>query len=205
MDNTQEHWNHIYQTKQPDQVSWYAPHLDRSLALITKAAPEQSANIIDVGAGESTLVDDLLDKGYTNVSVLDLSEAALSVAKNRLGQRKDLVRWYVGDVTATPLPERYFDVWHDRAVFHFLTEPAQRAAYVSQVMKSVKRGGYVIVATFGPNGPLSCSGLDIVRYSPTELHQQFGDQFQMVGHDQENHVTPFGTVQQFVYCYCRLA
>jgi SAM-dependent methyltransferase len=171
----QAYWNQIYKTKQPDQVSWYAPHLARSLALIKQVARNKDLRIFDVGSGESTFVDDLLADGYTAVSVLDISEVALSVAQARLGVRIALVNWYVGDVTTMSLPENHVDVWHDRAVFHFLTDPLQKALYVNQVMKSVKPGGYVIVAAFGPYGPPQCSGLDIVRYSPVELQRQFGD------------------------------
>jgi len=204
MENAQQYWDRIYQTKQPDQVSWYAAHLNRSLGLITAAAPDTNARVIDVGAGESTLVDDLLERGYSAVSVLDLSEAALAVTKARLHSRAAQVTWYVGDVTRTALPEGAFDVWHDRAVFHFLVDPADRAAYVAQVMRSVKPGGHVIVATFGPAGPLSCSGLDTVRYSADELHGQFGTQFRLLDHSTEEHVTPWGAMQQFTYCYCRV-
>jgi SAM-dependent methyltransferase len=199
-----EHWDHIYQTKRAEEVSWYAPHLNRSLSFIAEAAPDKSARIIDVGGGESTLVDDLLDQGYTAVSVLDISPAALSAVQARLGARKSAVNWLVGDAAAVALPEQHFDVWHDRAVFHFLTEPGQRAAYVAQVKKSVKHGGHVIVATFGPNGPLKCSGLDVVRYSHDALHAQFGSAFELIRHAEENHLTPSGVVQQFVYCYFRL-
>lgn len=199
-----EHWNNVYQSKKPDEVSWYAVHLERSLALITSAAPDKNARIIDVGAGESTLVDDLIDRQYCKVSVLDISEAALSVTKARLGARAQGVRWYAGDVTEFPLPEAHFDVWHDRAVFHFLTDRAARTAYVDQVRRSVRRGGHVIVATFGPDGPTKCSGLDVVRYHASELHEQFGGSFELVEHTEEEHMTPWGTMQQFVYCYCRL-
>ena len=203
--SAQKHWDHVYETKQPDEVSWYSPHLEHSLKLISEATNHNKvAQICDVGAGESTLVDDLLEQGYTNLSALDISDAALAVTKKRLGKRKDLVTWYVGDITSIALPEAHFDVWHDRAVFHFLTEPEQRAAYVEQVKKSVKHGGRVIVAAFGPNGPLKCSGLDVVRYDSKSLHGQFGRSFELVEHTEENHITPWGTVQQFVYCYCKL-
>ncbi|MDB5854771.1 MAG: Methyltransferase type 12, partial [Herminiimonas sp.] len=162
-----EHWNRIYETKRPDQLSWYAPHLYRSLSLVEQAAPPKNASIIDVGGGESTLVDDLLDHGYSDVSVLDISEAALCVARSRLGARSAAVKWIAGDITSIPLPANGFGVWHDRAVFHFLTDPEQRAAYVRQVKSAVRPGGHVIVATFGLDGPLQCSGLDVVRYGPT--------------------------------------
>lgn len=188
--SAQKHWDHVYQTKQPDEVSWYSPHLEHSFKLISEATHDKAAQICDVGAGESTLVDDLLSQGYTNISALDISDAALAVTKNRLGARKDLVTWYVGDITSITLPEAHFDLWHDRAVFHFLTESDQRAAYIAQVMKSVKHGGHVIVGAFGPNGPLKCSGLDVVRYDPNSLHGQFGSSFALIEHTEENHITP---------------
>lgn len=205
METAQHHWNRVYSTRQPDQVSWYAEHLSRSLEFISAAAPDLGARIIDVGAGESTLVDDLLDAGYRNISLLDLSDAALAATRNRLQERQHGLACHVGDVTTLDLSEAHFDVWHDRAVFHFLTDPADRAAYVAQVRRAVKPGGHVIVATFGPAGPLSCSGLDTVRYSADELHGQFGPQFQLLRHELEDHVTPWGTQQQFTYCYCRIA
>lgn len=200
-----EHWNQVYRTKKPDEVSWYAPHLQRSLELVMRAAPSLDANIIDAGGGESTLVDDLLDSGYRHVSVLDISEAALTVAQERLGGRKESVTWLAGDILSTKLSEHVYDVWHDRAVFHFLTEPEQRAAYIRQVRKAVRHGGHVIIATFGPNGPLQCSGLDVARYDADTLHAQFGAGFELVTRAEENHPTPFGTFQQFMYCYCKYA
>lgn len=202
---SKEHWNQVYITKAPTEVSWYAPHLERSLELVVQSTPDKDAHIIDIGGGEATLVDDLLDLGYTRVKVLDISEAALAVAQNRLGSRKSTVDWIAGDILSVKLPENTYHVWHDRAVFHFLTDPIQRAIYVQQVKKSMKSGGYVIVATFGPHGPLQCSGLDVVRYDANELHAQFGGSFQLIRHAEEHHSTPFGTIQQFVYCYCKYA
>lgn len=204
METSHQHWERVYRTRQPDQVSWYAAHLNQSLELISAAAPSTKCSIIDVGGGESTLVDDLLHVGYLDVNVLDLSDTALSVTKARLQQRQHEVTWLVGDVTTVDLPEAHFDVWHDRAVFHFLTSQADRDAYVAQVRRCVKPGGYVIVATFGPAGPLSCSGLDTVRYSADELHSQFGSHFHLLKHTTEDHVTPWGSNQQFTYCYCRM-
>jgi ubiquinone/menaquinone biosynthesis C-methylase UbiE len=168
------------------------------------ANKDRAAKIIDVGGGESTLVDDLLAVGYRDITVLDLSDIALRVAKERLGARGASVRWLHGDVTTYPLVKQTFDIWHDRAVFHFLTEEADRVAYVRQVEHAVKVGGHVIVATFGPKGPLKCSGLDVMRYDPDALHGEFGHTFKLVDHLTEDHKTPGGTVQQFIYCYCRL-
>jgi 2-polyprenyl-3-methyl-5-hydroxy-6-metoxy-1,4-benzoquinol methylase len=198
------HWEKIYGTKAPDAVSWYRPHLEISLELIQRAAPGRSASIIDVGGGESTLVDDLLAQGYQNITVLDVSETAIEATRKRLGAVSAQVHWLVADITEAHLEPGAYDVWHDRAVFHFLTAPEARAAYVRQVAKAVKPGGYVIVSTFGPEGPTKCSGLDVVRYDAESLHQEFGVHFRLLDSSQELHRTPFGTTQQFLYCLCRI-
>lgn len=198
------HWEKIYSTKAPDQVSWYRPHLETSLALIKRAAENRTASIIDVGGGESTLVDDLLEDGFQSVTVLDVSQAAIEVNKERLGERARRVHWIVADITQVALEPGVYDVWHDRAVFHFLTAQEQRTAYVHQVARSVRSSGHVIVSTFGPEGPTKCSGLDVVRYDPDSLHDEFGSRFRLVESSKEKHQTPFGTTQQFLYCYCRV-
>jgi 2-polyprenyl-3-methyl-5-hydroxy-6-metoxy-1,4-benzoquinol methylase len=203
--DSRSHWDKVYQSKQPTEVSWYRPHLEISLRLIEEAASNLEAHIIDVGAGESTLVDDLLDRGYRNLCAMDLSSTALDVAKVRLGGRADKVSWLCGDVTTFAFAPRQFDVWHDRAVFHFLTDSRDRAAYVRQVAHAVKPGGHVIVATFGPEGPTKCSGLEVIRYSPDSLHREFGASFQLLQHRTELHRTPAGSVQQFTYCYCNIS
>jgi len=197
----QQHWETIYSNKAVDQVSWFQPHAASSLRLIEGCA-DKNANIIDVGGGASVLVDGLLDAGYRNLSVLDLAESALAVSRARLGTRAQSVQWIAADITRAELPAARYDVWHDRAVFHFLTDPADRARYVEQVRKSVKPGGHVIVAAFGPGGPLQCSGLDVVRYAPDALHGAFGAPFRLLGHETEIHHTPSGQEQEFVYCYC---
>lgn len=202
--DSKAHWEKVYRTKAADAVSWYRPHLEKSLALIRRAADDLSAAIVDVGGGESTLVDDLLAAGYRDVTVLDISARAIEVAKNRLGGNAERVTWLAADITEVELPEHRYDVWHDRAVFHFLTEPRQRAAYVRQVARSVKPGGHVIVATFGPEGPQKCSGLDVVRYDADALHDEFGTRFRLEESLTELHETPFGTTQQFVYCLCKM-
>lgn len=198
------HWEKVYRTKQPEEVSWYSPHLEKSLELIEAAAPERDARIIDVGGGESTLVDDLLARGYRQLTVLDVSPTALAVAKKRLGVNASKVNWLCGDVTTTVLAGQPYDVWHDRAVFHFLTSAEDRAAYVRQVAHAVRTGGHVIIATFGPEGPATCSGLDVMRYDPGALHDEFGPGFRLVKHLEELHHTPTGSIQQFVYCYCNV-
>ena len=203
--NAKSHWEKVYRTKRPNEVSWYRPHLDVSLQLIEEAAPNRAAQIVDVGAGESTLVDDLLARGYHNLTVLDVSSTALLVAKERLGANAQKVNWVCDDVTSFVFPRHEYDVWHDRAVFHFLTESEDRAAYVSQVAQAVKPGGHVIVATFGPEGPTTCSGLNIIRYDPDTLHSEFGASFRLVKHLTELHRTPAGSTQQFTYCYCNIS
>lgn len=200
----QDHWERVYQTKAPEAVSWYRQHLEKSMELIRRAAADHTAQIIDVGGGESTLVDDLLNAGYHNLSILDISETALQVARQRIGEKASHVQWIAADITEVDLPEKKYDVWHDRAVFHFLTQPEQRAAYVRQVARSVKTGGTVIVATFGPDGPESCSGLPTVKYDADSLHDEFGASFKLIESQTEEHNTPFGTTQQFLYCYCRV-
>lgn len=200
--NAKDHWETVYQNKPADTVSWFQPHAQQSLDLIRRIAGDQASRVIDVGGGASTLVDDLLAQTPMNVSVLDISNAALDVARERLGRQAGQVQWIVGDITQVALPEQAYDIWHDRAVFHFLTEPAQRAAYVEQVRRAVRPGGHVIVAAFGPDGPTQCSGLPVVRYAPESLHAQFGEAFQLLEHLSEAHHTPAGSIQQFVYCHC---
>lgn len=198
-----QHWEQVYTTKASDAVSWFQEHADQSLRMIHHTGLGKNAAIIDVGGGASTLVDDLVAEGYTDVTVIDLSPTALAVAKQRLGPHSSVVHWIEGDITRVESPIHHFDIWHDRAVFHFLTEPADRNAYVAQVMNSVRPGGHVIVATFAEDGPEKCSGLSVMRYQPESLHAEFGDAFRLVNHEKEAHHTPFGTVQQFIYCYCR--
>jgi len=198
------HWEGVYGRKKADEVSWYRPHLERSLEFIDRALLPRDAHILDVGAGASTLVDDLLDRGFSNVSVLDLSAAALEVAKRRLGARAERVRWLVGDIARFELPVAAFDFWHDRAVFHFLREEEDRCRYVAAVRRALKPGGHIVVATFGPGGPERCRGLEVSRYDADSLHDEFGTEFAKVASATELHRTPSGGTQEFVYCFCRL-
>ena len=202
--SSKEHWDSVYRTRGSEQVSWYQPHLDRSLAFLEATGLGRDARVIDVGGGASTFVDDLLNRGYTNVTVLDLSAAALDVAKGRLGSRASQVKWICADVTDPQLPSEAYDFWHDRAVFHFLREPAARARYVSAVRRMLKPGGHIVVATFGPHGPEKCSGLDVMHFTPEALHAEFGPEFARLSDAVEMHTTPWGSEQEFVYCYCRL-
>ena len=200
---SKEHWEQVYTTKGANSVSWFQEHAQQSLQLIRQTGVQKDAGIIDVGGGASTLVDDLLADGYSNVAVLDLSEAALAAAKQRLGGRAQQVSWLVGDITQVNLPRHAYAVWHDRAVFHFLTTAEEREAYVRAVLRAVRPGGHVIVATFAEDGPERCSGLPVVRYSADGLHAQFGAPFTLLRHEREEHHTPAGAVQKFIYCMCR--
>jgi 2-polyprenyl-3-methyl-5-hydroxy-6-metoxy-1,4-benzoquinol methylase len=203
MDKPYEHWEQVYQTKPADAVSWFQEHATRSLEIIRSIGATSDAKILDAGGGSSILVDDLLTGRFKHVSVLDLSASALEVARRRLGSLGQNVTWITGDILTVELPEQTYDIWHDRAVFHFLTDPADRMAYVRQVMKSVKPGGHVIVATFAPDGPEQCSGLPVARYDPDQLHDEFGPSFELLEHSSEEHKTPWGSVQHFIYCHCR--
>jgi SAM-dependent methyltransferase len=188
--------------KAPDQVSWFRPHLKTSLSFIERSALSRSARVIDVGGGESTLVDDLLARGFGNLTVLDISQTAIDVTKARLDVLADRVTWLLADVTTTDLPSNAYDIWHDRAVFHFLTTSPDRAYYVERVKQSVRTGGYVIIGAFGPEGPTKCSGLDVQRYDTDSLHGEFGNRFRLIDSIKELHQTPFGGTQQFLYCFC---
>lgn len=200
-----DHWEGVYRGKQASEVSWYQPEAKVSLELIRKVAPDLNAEVIDVGGGASTLADGLLDAGYRHVTVLDIAGASLAIARNRLGERASNVAWVETDILTTGLPGGGYDVWHDRAVFHFLTDPADRARYVEKTRESVKPGGHVIVASFAPDGPTKCSGLEVVRYSPDTMHAQFGEGFRLLDSVREEHHTPSGTTQAFVYCLCRVS
>jgi 2-polyprenyl-3-methyl-5-hydroxy-6-metoxy-1,4-benzoquinol methylase len=194
------HWESVYTAKEPEEVSWYRPHLDTSLALIERVAPGRSATIIDVGAGASTLIDDLVRRGHTNITALDISETALYATKQRLGPAAAQIQWLTADVCEADLLVDYYDLWHDRAVFHFLTLPEQRASYVARAAASVKRNGHVIIGTFGPEGPRRCSGLDTARYDAAALEDAFGNQFGLTESRIEWQTTPSSGQQQFLYC-----
>lgn len=197
------HWEQVYRTKQPDQVSWFQAEARLSRELIERMAPARDSRIIDIGGGASTLVDGLVASGYHAITVLDIAPAALALAQSRLGAAADTVQWRADDVLRAEFPRHGYDVWHDRAVFHFLTDPADRARYVAQVRYAVRPGGTVIVATFAEDGPLRCSGLEVARYSPEALHAAFGAGFTVVERHRELHTTPSGATQAFTYCVCR--
>ena len=198
--DSQAHWDYVYQTKSPDQTSWYQPHLQTSLDWISTAVSDRSASIIDVGGGESTLADDLLALGYLNVTVLDIAEAAIAKSRHRLGSAADAINWLVADITTATLPPRTYDLWHDRAVFHFLTDPAQRRSYARQLASSLRPAGHAVIACFGPGGPQKCSGLATTRYDSDSLLHELGSDFRIARSALVDHQTPFGTTQQFLYC-----
>ena len=198
-----EHWERVYQTKRTDEVSWFRPHLETSLELIRETDVPPDSPIIDVGGGASTLADDLLAAGYSDLTVLDLSTAALDVVRARLGPRASNLKLICADITTAVFPAGCFRVWHDRAVFHFLTDVTDRDRYISQVRRAVVPGGHVIVGTFGPEGPQRCSGLPTARYDAETLHAVFGAEFELLDRREERHLTPAGVSQQFTYCLCR--
>ncbi len=193
-----QHWEHVYAEKAPDEVSWFQAVPEVSLDLIERHLPDRMAPLIDVGAGASTLVDHLLERGYRNLTVLDIAARALAEARTRLGERADAVRWVEGDITCCTLPGEYA-LWHDRAVFHFLTDPADRAAYVAQLRRHLTPGGVVVIAAFSPEGPTMCSGLPIVQYDADRLAGELGEGFRHLESRQEAHRTPAGKIQQFGY------
>lgn len=197
------HWETIYKTKSAKDVSWFQPEARLSLELIRRVVPNRKAVMLDVGGGASTLVDGLLQSGYGAITVLDLSSAALAQARERLGPLAAQVAWHEADVLEARLPRASIDVWHDRAVFHFLTDAASRRRYVEQVRHAVRPGGHVLVATFAHDGPTQCSGLEVARYTPDALHDEFGDAFCLLNSTREEHTTPWGAKQAFVYCLCR--
>ncbi len=202
--NRQQHWNHVYTHKAADSVSWYQPRAERSLALLIRAlVPDTSRSVIDVGAGASVLADDLLAAGYRDLTLLDLSEHALAAVRERLGESGGSIRWIVGDVTdSQPLPQTY-NVWHDRAVFHFLVDPRARDRYRHKLLDSLKPGGVAIIATFDENGPAQCSDLPVQRYTPDALKATFEPALVCEGAARETHVTPAGNRQSFVYGWFR--
>jgi SAM-dependent methyltransferase len=193
-----EHWDRAYETKGPQDVSWYQARPELSLSMIATSRLKKDAAIIDIGGGASTLVDHLLEEGYTNLTVLDVSPVALAHAQRRLGERASRVRWIEADATGFAPPVRY-SLWHDRAAFHFLTSPTDRLAYVNSLKRALEPGGTVILATFAADGPTRCSGLDVTRYDETALARVMSPDFRLVDSSSETHVTPWGAQQKFAY------
>lgn len=195
----QQHWQNVYQTKAPDAVSWYRPHLEVSLALLERAGLSAGSRLIDIGGGASTLVDDLLARGPRHITVLDVSAEALAIARRRLGARECDVTWLAADVLDAGLEPGGFDLWHDRAVFHFLTDSADATRYAVQAAAAVRSGGFAVIGGFAPDGPEKCSGLPVARRSAEDIATIMGPAFRLVEKREQKHVTPGGAIQSFAY------
>lgn len=193
------HWESVYRTKDSTSVSWFKQHLDVSLRLLKQAGINTQSRVIDVGAGASTLVDDLLDLGIRNITALDLSAESLEIAKRRLGARATSIRWIIGDAARVVLNPGDIDYWHDRAVLHFLVNPVDAAAYVRNAERAVALGGYAVIGCFASDGPEECSGLPVLRRDPEDIASLFGTAFRLIESDKEQHSTPSGNAQSFAY------
>lgn len=194
-----QHWNTIYQSKNENEVSWYQEYPKTSIELIKELNLPLSAHIIDIGGGESHLVDVLLEMGYTNISVLDISETALQKNQNRLGEKSKLVNWIATDITEF-IPRQKYDLWHDRAAFHFLTAEENVKKYVSIAERTITQDGFLIMGTFSDNGPTKCSGLDTKQYTEESLKKVFERSFELKSFKYLDHSTPFNTIQNFLFC-----
>ncbi len=199
MTSAQQHWDTIYSTKAEDEVSWFQEYPKTSMAFLKNFQLPLTANIIDIGGGDSCFVDALLEIGYQNIWMLDISGAAIEKTKKRLGQKANRVHWIVADVTEF-IPPVQFDFWHDRAAFHFLTTEEKIYQYVSLAEDAIKKNGYLVLGTFSEDGPEKCSGLQIKQYSETSMAARFELEFSRIKCVVEDHVTPFNTVQNFLYC-----
>ena len=200
--NRKTHWENIYQTKELKDVSWYQPTPETSLDFFRQFNVPTTAKVIDVGGGDSFLVDHLLDLGYQDISVLDISAAAIDRAKQRLGDKAKKVNWIVADV-ATYKPTQQYDVWHDRAAFHFLTEENEISDYLEAACESIKAAGILVIGTFSDQGPKKCSGIEIKQYSEATMSDRFQDFFEKIKCVRVDHKTPFDTIQNFVFCSFR--
>ncbi len=199
----QKQWDRVYEINSEEQVGWFRPHLETSLRWIKFWCLSRDSRIIDVGGGASTLIDDLTDEGFHSITVLDLSKKALELARKRLGERGEVITWIVGDITSITLPSSYYDMWHDRAVFHFLITPKQRQLYKRNLLTALKPGGDLVLAVFAPEAPPRCSGLPVERYTALELENIFGPEFELQKHLKEVHTTPGGVEQMYLYCHFR--
>ena len=200
----QAHWENVYTTKGEKEVSWFQENPAPSLELIALTGLPEDADIIDIGGGASRLVDELLARKFCRLTVLDLSGAALGAAKNRLGDSGAGVQWVIADVTKWE-PTQTYDLWHDRAAFHFLTDQADQSAYVDRLKRAVKPGGHIIIGTFAPEGPERCSGLPIVRHDADTLSRILGSDFALIDTRRHDHATPWGAVQRFQFSTFRRA
>jgi 2-polyprenyl-3-methyl-5-hydroxy-6-metoxy-1,4-benzoquinol methylase len=197
-DNGKRHWNNVYAGKKPEELSWFQQDSTFSIKIIASIAQDRNAAIIDVGGGASSLVDSLLLLDYLNLSVLDISEKAIEHSKQRLADKAEKVSWYVEDILHFK-PSHKYDVWHDRAVFHFLTDKVSREAYVRILRDGLKVGGYAVIATFAIDGPKKCSGLEVVQYDRSSIEAELGDGFILLEAHDEHHLTPKGSTQNFIY------
>lgn len=202
MNGQQNHWENIYSTKQPNEVSWIQEVPKTSLDFVHNANLDKSANIIDIGGGDNKLVDHLLDEGFENISVIDISEQALNRAKQRLGDEATTVNWMASDITEFT-PTTSYDFWHDRAAFHFLTTQPQIVKYLSTAGQAVKENGTVTIETFNDCGPKKCSGLEIKQYNEEQLTTELQNGFEKIKCITEGHTTPFETTQNFLFCSFR--
>jgi trans-aconitate methyltransferase len=200
--SSRDHWETVYTSRDETDVSWFQDNPAPSLELIERAMPRSDAAIIDIGGGASRLADALLERGFRRVTVLDISESALDLAALRLGRRASEVQWIADDVTAWE-PARRFDIWHDRAAFHFLIEASDRAAYIARLKQALLPGGFAIIATFAADGPEECSGLPVHRYDPAELAKQLGEEFTLVDSRLHDHATPWNSSQRFQFSMFR--
>lgn len=201
-DSLEIHWQRVWSKKDPDQVTWYQPDPAVSLELVERADLEPTAGVIDVGAGASLFVDRLLTSGFTDLTVLDVSSRAIGFVKERLGPAAESVTWLCEDITAW-IPDRTFRFWHDRAVFHFLTDPVDRALYAAVLYEALEPGGFAAIGTFAPEGPDRCSGLSVVRHDAASLQAEFGPAFELVHEQRETHVSPGGIRQEFAWSLFR--
>ena len=197
-----DHWQKVYTSKGENEVSWFQESPAPSLELIERVSANPASDVIDIGGGASRLVDALIERGFSAVTVLDLSEAALATAKARLGARAKRVQWVAGDVTIWE-PRQSYDIWHDRAAFHFLTEARDRAAYLSRLRQAVRPGGHAIIATFALDGPERCSGLPVMRYDAASLAEMLGEEFTLIETQRHQHSTPCDSMQQFQFSIFR--
>lgn len=196
--NAREHWEKIYQTKNVCDVSWYSEHLELSNEIISGLELRQNASIIDIGGGSSTLADDLLKKGFDDITVIDISDSALKVSKERLGDKSESVKWIVADILSSDLNSRRYDLWHDRAVFHFLTGESEREIYRKKLDDHLNTGGYFILSTFADDGPLKCSGLNVRRNNEEDMRNFLGSHYRELKFYRTSHFTPAGSEQRFI-------